>query len=67
MKALFDKIRSFSQKKTTADNVKYEEFETILNALVFLSGSMKLRKHALRLLYALVFHPLWLRIKVTKQ
>ena len=62
---MFDKIRSFSQKKTSAD-VKYEEFETILNALVFMSGSMKLRKHALRLLYAFVFHPLWLRIKVTK-
>ena len=28
---------------------------------------MRLRKHALRLLYALVFHPIWLKVKVTKQ
>lgn len=53
-------------RKETTDS-KVEEFETLLNALIFFCGSPVLRKNALRMAYLLVFHPLWLKFKTTKQ
>lgn len=34
--------------------------------MVFFCGSNVLRKNAIRLLYLMVFHPLWLKVKVSK-
>lgn len=65
VRTLFDKIRSFSSTSTGSE-AKVEQFETILNALIFFSGCKTLRKHAMRLLYLVVFNPFWLRVKVSK-
>ena len=35
--------------------------------MVFFCGSTVLRKNAIRLLYLMVFHPLWLKVKINKQ
>lgn len=52
-------------RKQTTD-VKVEEFENLLNAMVFYCGSTLLRKNALRVLYLMVLHPLWLKVKISK-
>lgn len=63
VKDLFEKIRLFVSQKSED---KCEQFEKTLNALTFFSGFGTFRKHALRLLYLIVFTPFWLRVKVTK-
>ena len=67
VKATFEKIRSFSLPRKSASDVKVEEFETLMNAMTFFCGSPTLRKNAMRMIYLLVFHPLWLRFKTQKQ
>ena len=66
VRATFDKIRAFSMPRKQTADAKVEEFESLLNALVFFSGSTALRKNSIRLLYLMVFHPLWLKVKTTK-
>ena len=67
VRATFDKIRSFSMPRKETADAKVEEFETLLNAMVFFCGSPILRKNAIRMLYLQVFHPLWLKVKIAKQ
>ncbi len=43
-----------------------EQFESVLNALVYYAGYKPLRKHAIRLLYLIVLSPFWLRVKIQK-
>lgn len=67
MRETFDKIRAFSMPRKQTNDSKVEEFESLLNATVFFCGSAELRKNAIRVLYLAVFHPLWLKVKTTKQ
>ena len=67
VRATFDKIRAFSMPRKQTADAKVEEFETLLNALVFFCGSTVLRKNAIRMVYLMVFHPLWLKVKTSKQ
>lgn len=53
-------------RKQTSD-AKVEEFEALINAMVFFAGSATLRKNAIRMLYLLIFHPFWLKVKTVKQ
>ena len=41
--------------------------EILLSSLVFLCGSQSTRKNAMRLLYATVFHPMWLKVLIKKE
>ena len=63
----FDKLRSYSMPRKQATDAKVDEFEQLLQAAVFFCGCPALLKNSLRLLYVMIFHPLWLKFKTTKQ
>lgn len=63
----FDKIRSFSMPRKQTSDSKVEQFENLLSAMIFYCGAQSLRKNAMRILYLMVFHPLWLKFKTAKQ
>ena len=67
VRGTFDKIRAFSQPRKETTDAKAQDFEQILNALVFFAGSPVLRRNALRTLYLAVLHPFWLKFKQSKQ
>ena len=64
IKQFFGHLRGFAQANGEAQTL--EKFESVINALVFFSGSTSLRKHSLRLLYLIVFNPFWLKVRVSK-
>ena len=61
VKAIFDKIRPYSANKSGT-----EQFEELINAVLHFCGSKQLRANSVRLLYLMVFSPLFLKVKVTK-
>lgn len=64
VKAFFDRVRSFAAVQDQSQETV--QFESVLNALVFMCGLTQTRKAALRLIYLIVFVPFWLKVKVTK-